>query len=140
MFISLSFRTGNRPYISRQQPILGRMSHIKDRNVAHEEVNGRAALEREHAALEHNGCYRARIYADTLSAALVALTAGPTTVGARERSEIGKGIFTLHVAQVGHKGRHFVLCRVGRDKRQRHIEVLRLLHDAMDLKLHTLGT
>jgi plasmid stabilization system protein ParE len=104
------------------------MNHIKDRNVAHEEINGRAALEREHAALERNGCYRARIYGDTLSAALVALTAAPTTVG------------TLHVARVGHKGRHFVLCRVGRDKRQPHIEVLRLLHDAMDLKLHTLGT
>jgi hypothetical protein len=29
-----------------------------------------------------------------------------------------------------------VLFRVGPNRRQRHIEVLRLLHDAMDLKLH----
>ena len=79
------------------------------------------------------GDLRARIYADTLSAALVALTAGPTTAGAKERSEIGKGLVTLHVARGGHKGRHFVLLRVGPDKRERHIEVLRLLHDAMDL-------
>ena len=82
---------------------------------------------------------QARIYADTLSAALVALTAGPTTVGAKERSEIGKGVFTLHVARGGHKGRHFVLFRVGPDKHQRHIEVLRLLHDAMDLTRHIPG-
>jgi toxin ParE1/3/4 len=85
------------------------------------------------------GDLQARIYADTLSAALVALTAGPTTVGANERSEIGKGIFTLHVARGGHKGRHFVLFRVGPGKRQRHIEVLRLLHDAMDLTRHIPG-
>jgi toxin ParE1/3/4 len=58
------------------------------------------------------------------------------TVGARERSEIGKVLFTLHVARNGHKGRHFVLFRIGPSKSQRHIEVLRLLHDAMDLKLH----
>src|SRR6202790_3828697 len=82
---------------------------------------------------------QARIYADTLSAALVALTAEPTTVGAKERSEIGKGVFTLHVARGGHKGRHFVLFRVGPDKHQRHIEVLRLLHDAMDLTRHIPG-
>jgi toxin ParE1/3/4 len=82
------------------------------------------------------GDLQARIYADTLSAALVALTAGPTTVGAKERSEIGKGVFTLHVARGGHKGRHFVLFRVGPDKHQRHIEVLRLLHDSMDLTRH----
>jgi len=83
------------------------------------------------------GDVQARIYADTLSAALVALTAGPTIVGAKERSEIGKGLFTLHVARGGRKGRHFVLFRVGRGGRQRQVEVLRLLHDAMDLRLHT---
>jgi toxin ParE1/3/4 len=89
--------------------------------------------------LREFGDLQARIYADTISAALVALTAGPTTVGARERSEIGKGIFTLHVARGGHKGRQFVLFRTGPDKRERHIEVLRPLHDAMHLKRHTPG-
>jgi toxin ParE1/3/4 len=90
--------------------------------------------------LREFGGLQARTYADTLSAALMALTAGPTTVGAKERSEIGRGLFTLHVARDGHKGRHFVLFRIAPDKNQRHIEVLRLLHDAMDLKLHTPGT
>jgi toxin ParE1/3/4 len=89
--------------------------------------------------LREFGDLQARIYADTLSAALVALTAGPTTVGAKERSEVGKGVFTLHVARGGHKGRHFVLFRVGQGKHKRHIEVLRLLHDAMDLTRHVPG-
>ena len=89
--------------------------------------------------LSEFGDLQARIYADTLSAPLVALTAGPTTVGAKERSEIGKGVFTLHVARDGHKGRHFVLFRIGPGKHQRHIEVLRLLHDAMDLTRHVPG-
>jgi toxin ParE1/3/4 len=86
------------------------------------------------------GDLQARVHADTLSAALVELTAGPTTVGAKERSEIGKGIFTLHAARGGRKGRHFVLFRIGPDNPQSQIEVLRLLHDAMDLKLQTPGT
>jgi toxin ParE1/3/4 len=89
--------------------------------------------------LRELGDLQTRNYADTLSAALVALTAGPTTVGANQRSEIGKGVFRLHVARGGHRGRHFVLFRVGRGKHQRHIEVLRLLHDAMDLTRHLPG-
>jgi toxin ParE1/3/4 len=81
--------------------------------------------------LEQFGDRQTHICADTISAALSALTVGPTTVGARERIEIGKGLFTLHVAQGGHKGSHFVLFHVGPNKTQRHIENLRLLHDAM---------
>jgi toxin ParE1/3/4 len=88
--------------------------------------------------LREFGDLQARIYADTLSAALVAVTDGPTTVGAKQRSEIGKGVFTLHVARGGHKGRHFVLFRVGR-RNQRHVEVLRLLRDAMELPRHIPG-
>ena len=90
--------------------------------------------------LREFGDLQAGIYADMLTAALVALTAGPKAVGATQRSEIGKGIFTLHIARRGHKGRHFVLFRIAPDKSQRHVEVLRLLHDAMDLKLHTPST
>lgn len=79
---------------------------------------------------------QARIYAETVSAALNDLTAGPTVVGARKRDDILKGIFTLHVARKGRKGRHFILFRVGRAPDGDVIEVLRLLHDAMDLPRH----
>jgi hypothetical protein len=41
--------------------------------------------------------------------------------------------------EAGHKGRNFVLFRVRPGKHQRHIEVLRLLHDAMDLTRHISG-
>jgi toxin ParE1/3/4 len=83
--------------------------------------------------LEQFGDRQTRIYAETLLATLVALTGGPTTVGVKLRSEIGRGLFTLHVARGGRKGRHFVLFRIARGGGQRQIEVLRLLHDAMDL-------
>ena len=82
------------------------------------------------------GDVQARIYAETVSAALNDLTAGPTVVGARKRDDILKGIFALHVARKGRKGRHFVLFRVGRVPDGDVIEVLRLLHDAMDLPRH----
>jgi toxin ParE1/3/4 len=77
---------------------------------------------------------QASIYADTFTSAISTLLEGPTIVGARERREIGKGLCTLHVTRGGRKGRHFVLFRVNSAARQ--IEMLRLLHDAMDLKLH----
>ena len=88
--------------------------------------------------LEQFGDRQARIYAEILSSAIVALADGPTIVGARERREIGEGLFTLHVSRNGRKGRHFVLFRVRRSKRQ--VEILRLLHDAMDLRLHVPGS
>jgi toxin ParE1/3/4 len=87
---------------------------------------------------EQFGDRQAAVYAETLSAAIAALSAGPTTVGARERREIGKRLFTLHVARGSRKGRHFVLSRVGSNVHQ--VEVLRLLHNAMDLGLHARST
>jgi toxin ParE1/3/4 len=85
---------------------------------------------------EHFGHTQARFYANTLSAALEDLGTGPNRVGVRVRSDIANGLFTLHVARHGRKGRHFVLFRIGRDQQSDVIEVLRLLHDAMDLPSH----
>jgi len=79
---------------------------------------------------------QARSYAETISAALNELAAGPAVIGAKNRDDILKGIRTLHVARKGRKGRHFVMFRVGRVPGQNVIEVLRLLHDAMDLPRH----
>jgi len=86
--------------------------------------------------LDHFGEKQARVYEDTVTAALDALTDGPTTVGVKERSEIAKGLFTVHIARGNRRGRHFVLFRVADKGRARTIEVLRLLHDAMDLGRH----
>ena len=81
---------------------------------------------------------QARVYAQTLSAALEALAdGGPTIIGAKARKEIAKGLFTLHVARQSRKGRHSLLFRVGQDDARREaIEVLRVLHDAMELPRH----
>lgn len=86
--------------------------------------------------LDQFGDAQAHIYAETVSAALNDLAAGPNFVGARKRDDILKGIFTLHVARKGRKGRHFVMFRFGRAPDDDVIEVLRLLHDAMDPQRH----
>jgi toxin ParE1/3/4 len=84
--------------------------------------------------LDQFGDVQARVYAEVLASAVEALTAGPTLPGAKARSEIGKHLFTLHVAREGRRGRHFVLFRVDATPERRHIDVLRILHDAMDLQ------
>jgi toxin ParE1/3/4 len=89
--------------------------------------------------LDQFGDKQTLVYADTIAAALDALSDGPTTVGVKERPEIGRGLFTLHVARGNRRGRHFVLFRVADKGRTRTIEVLRLLHDAMDLERHVPG-
>jgi toxin ParE1/3/4 len=86
--------------------------------------------------VEKFGARQARTYAHTLSIALRALTNGPVTSGATPRNDIGKGIYALHVARRGRKGRHFIVFRVGHDEHGELIDVLRLLHEAMDLPRH----
>lgn len=86
--------------------------------------------------LEQFGEAQARIYAETLSAALESLAAGPNVIGAGARNDIARGLFTLHVARHARRGRHFIMFRVGRGQDRQVIELLRLLHDAMDLPRH----
>ena len=82
---------------------------------------------------ENFGDLQAQTYAETLTSAIEALNDGPALLGARARDEIQPGIFTLHVARLGRNGRHFV---VFRQANGRCIDVLRLLHDSMDLATH----
>jgi len=82
---------------------------------------------------ENFGPRKAEHYAETIALAIEALHDGPEILGAKVRDEIGMGIHTLHVARQGRKGRHFVAFSVS----EGHvINVLRLLHDSMDLALH----
>ncbi|ACI97530.1 type II toxin-antitoxin system RelE/ParE family toxin [Rhodospirillum centenum] len=82
------------------------------------------------------GLRQANTYARVLSAALEALVSGPTIIGVRQRNEIAPGLLTLHVARTGNKGRHFVLFRITPNTDERTIDVLRLLHDSMDISRH----
>jgi toxin ParE1/3/4 len=82
------------------------------------------------------GDRQALVCAATLSAALEALADGPKTAGVQRRDDIARGLMVLHVARKRRKGRHFVIFRAGRDGMQQYVEVLRVLHDAMDVQAH----
>jgi toxin ParE1/3/4 len=71
-------------------------------------------------------------YGALLAESLARLEGGPGIAGARKRDDIGKGLNTLHV---GRRGRHIILFRPGGEQ-DRTIDVLRILHDAMDLPRH----
>ena len=73
------------------------------------------------------------IYQTTLLEALSLLENGPDVPASAARDEIQQGLRTLHVARQGRRGRHFIMYRASDDN---VIEILRILHDAMDLARH----
>jgi toxin ParE1/3/4 len=79
------------------------------------------------------GAWQTQTYRATLRETLKALHSGPNIIGVKKRDDLGPGIFTLHVARDGRKGRHFIVFRVGGDQ---IIDVLRILYDSMDLTDH----
>lgn len=80
------------------------------------------------------GFLQAEIYAQTLALAIDAFRDdGPETIGARERPEIRHGIFTLHVARRKRNASHFLVFQT---VTPRTVEILRILHDRMDLARH----
>ncbi len=83
--------------------------------------------------IENFGRGQARAYARTLSNALHDLALGPSIMGTRRLEDIGFGIHTLHFAR---KGRHLVVFRVAPTQGEQVSDVLRLLHDSMDLPRH----
>lgn len=85
---------------------------------------------------EHFGEDQAGVYAQTLLAALDALKEGPTLTGVKERDELLKGVFTLHAARRGRKARHLIVFRAMSERDEKVIQVLRILHDAMDIQRH----
>jgi len=87
--------------------------------------------------VERFGPRQARDYRVTLLAAVKALEQGPELLGSRSREEIGADIRTLHVSRAGRRGRHFILSRVDHGV---VIEVVRILHDTMDLARHLPGS
>ncbi len=56
--------------------------------------------------------------------------------GTGTRDDIARGLIALHVARKGRKGRHFVMFRVGSPAEPPVIDVLLLIHDAMDVPRH----
>ena len=82
---------------------------------------------------ENFGARQSRLYRDILIQAIGELADGPGVAGSKARDEIMQGLHTLHVARHGRRGRHFLLYRVAPG---RIIEIMRILHDSMDLACH----
>ena len=97
-------------------------------------VSERDYLEVIQRSAQDFGPLQAEVYAQTLALARDALREnGPLTIGVKPREDIGAGIFTLHAARFKRKASHFLVFRV---LEIRTIEVLRILHDRMDLARH----
>jgi toxin ParE1/3/4 len=82
---------------------------------------------------ENFGARQSRVYRDTLVQAIGELAGGPDAAGSRPRDEIMAGLRTLHVARRGRRGSHFLMYRVAP---MGTIEIVRILHDRMDLWRH----
>ncbi|MEW5727238.1 MAG: type II toxin-antitoxin system RelE/ParE family toxin [Pseudomonadota bacterium] len=85
---------------------------------------------------EHFGDGQAKTYSTMISAAFRALKAGPDTVGVKVRDDLGEGMFILPVARSGKRGRHLIVFRTAPDRNTKTLQILRILHDAMDLPRH----
>jgi toxin ParE1/3/4 len=82
---------------------------------------------------EKFGAGQAVSYRTTLMQSIRELGIGPNVTGARKRDDIGNSLYTLPIARHGRRGRHLLLYRVPRG---RNIEIVRILHDSMDLRRH----
>lgn len=97
-----------------------------------------AAAERDFASIlewtaERFGTRQARVYRDTLEAAVRALRNGPDVPDSRQRDDIYPGLYSLHVARNRRRGRHLLLYRTLNEDT---IAVVRILHDSMDIGHH----
>ncbi|UTD26062.1 type II toxin-antitoxin system RelE/ParE family toxin [Bradyrhizobium sp. WD16] len=82
---------------------------------------------------ENFGARQSRVYRETLVQAIGGLAEGPDVVGSKARDEIMPGLRTLHVARHGRCRSHFLMYRAAPG---RTIEIVRILHDGMDLQRH----
>jgi toxin ParE1/3/4 len=82
---------------------------------------------------ENFGARQSHVYRDTLVQAIGELANGPDVVGSKARDEIIAGLRTLHVARRGRRGSHFLMYRAAPNST---IEIVRILHDRMDLRRH----
>jgi len=82
---------------------------------------------------ENFGARQSRVCRDTLVQAINELTNGPDVAGSRPRDEIMAGLRTIHIARGGRRGSHFLMYRAAPNST---IEIVRILHDRMDLQRH----
>jgi toxin ParE1/3/4 len=76
---------------------------------------------------------QASAYRELLLDAIANLQTGPDNVLSRARNDVRPGLWFLHVARRGRHGRHNLVYRVTGEA---NIEIIRILHDAMDFARH----
>jgi toxin ParE1/3/4 len=81
---------------------------------------------------ENFGARQSCVYRETLVQAIGELAGGPDIAGSKARDEIMPGLRTLHVARHGRRGSHLLMYRAVKNT----IEIVRILHDRMDLRRH----
>ncbi len=81
------------------------------------------------------GYKQAVTYRNIIVTALALLENGPNILGSLTKDEISHGMRCLHVARGKRHGRHIILYRAASNN---CIEVIRILHDAMDIAQHIL--
>jgi toxin ParE1/3/4 len=79
------------------------------------------------------GASQAEVYRDLILASVRQLEAGPDIPGARPRPELGLQLHSLQVSRGRNRGRHILLYRPAGGQL---IEILRILHQSMDLERH----
>jgi toxin ParE1/3/4 len=77
------------------------------------------------------GLDQARAYGELIREALVAVVNDPSC--GRNRDDVRPGILAYHISQRGRPARHIVFYRIGAGGA---VEIVRLLHDAMDFERH----
>ena len=87
---------------------------------------------------ENFGARQSRAYQNTLVQAIGELADGPDVSGSKAQDEIMSGLRTVHVARQGRRGSHFLMYRVVTETtiEETTIEIVRILHDRMDLQRH----
>jgi plasmid stabilization system protein ParE len=80
------------------------------------------------------GTQQARRYQNLITSALLELENGPSSVRLRRQSNLGDDIWTMRLASPGNPASHVLICRCRQDSAI--VQVLRILHSAMDPTLH----
>jgi toxin ParE1/3/4 len=82
---------------------------------------------------ERFGSAQAERYGQLLRAIARELEMGPNSPFSKPREDIGPGLRVMHADRKGRPARHFVLYR---QVAEYELEIVRLLHDGMDLSRH----
>jgi len=96
----------------------------------------RAAAEMEAVldyTLVHFGRTKFAEYADLIREVYNQISRNPYGLSARSRPELGADVFSFHIGRRGRRARHLFLYRVSEGSGS--VDILRLLHDSMELRI-----